>query len=183
MSHRAFALEPYPGLPAPSAVRVSGTAWRDGATLELTWQLEGPEASFSVPATAENPKRTGDLWEQTCFEVFLAVPDRPGYREFNLSPAGHWNVFRFASYRSGPEEEEAFAALPFSVSSQLGVCSVSARIDTTRLGCGMDPWLLAIATVVAEPEGRLSYWALSHPGQQPDFHHAGAFVLHLAPSE
>lgn len=183
MSYRAFVLEPFPGLPVPEDVRVSGSARRDGAMLELAWRLEGPDASFSLPGPAEKPMRSSELWEHTCFEGFLAVPGRPGYREFNLSPAGHWNVFRFASYRSGMVEEEAFTALPCSVSSQVGVCQVSARIDTTRLGCRADPWLLAIATVVATPEGRLSYWALSHPGPRPDFHHPGAFGLQLATTE
>ncbi len=183
MSDRAFVLEPYPGLPVPDAVRVSGTARRDGATLELAWRLEGPDSAFSIPVAAADPKRATELWEQTCFELFLAAPGRAGYREFNLSPAGHWNVFRFAAYRSGMAEEEAFVALPFSVSWQPGSCRVAARIDMTCLDWGGDPWLLGIATVVAEPTGRLSYWALSHPGPRPDFHHPGAFGLQLATAE
>src|SRR4030042_7193941 len=40
------------------------------------------------------------------------------YWEFNLSPAGHWNVYRFASYRKEMREEPAFASLPFRVRTE-----------------------------------------------------------------
>ena len=64
---------------------------------------------------ADMPARRDRLWEETCFEFFLAVKNSPRYWEFNLSPAGHWNVYRFADYRQGMQEEPAFASLPFSV--------------------------------------------------------------------
>ncbi|MGH8470025.1 MAG: hypothetical protein ACREVY_13900, partial [Gammaproteobacteria bacterium] len=34
---------------------------------------------------------------------------------------------------------------------------------------------LALAAVIEEKNGSLSYWALAHP--RPDFHHADAFAL------
>ena len=35
------------------------------------------------------------------------------------------------------------------------------------------------AAVVEETDGRLSYWALTHPAERPDFHHRDGFVLPL----
>ena len=35
------------------------------------------------------------------------------------------------------------------------------------------------AAVVEETDGRLSYWALTHPAERPDFHHRDGFVLVL----
>lgn len=177
MNPTDFVLEPYPGLPFPGGVQVSGMVRREGAALHLDWRLEGPAGSLALAPPAARPERRRELWEETCFECFLASPERSGYWEFNLSPAGHWNVFRFESYRAGMTDEAAVDALPFSVSNRPGICEVSVRIDTTGLGIASDPWRLAVATVVAEPAGRVTYWALSHPGPQPDFHHPDAFLL------
>lgn len=179
MTPRAFVLEPAPGLPAPAGVRLSGTARREGALLRLTWRLDDPAAALALAPPAARPERRRDLWEDTCFECFLRSPARPGYWEFNLAPAGHWNVYRFAGYRAGMADEPAFDALPFSRSGIPGGCEVSTTIDTTRLGLAAAPWELAVATVLAEPGGRLTYWALAHPGTEPDFHHAEAFRLRL----
>ena len=175
-----FVLEPYPNLPLPEGVRISGSSRRVAAILHLNWRLEGPEGAIALSPPAVQPKRLRELWEETCFECFLTSPDHPGYWEFNLSPAGHWNVFRFDSYRSGMTDEPAFDTLPFSVSSRPGLCEVTASVDTTRLGIAAAPWLLAVSTVIKESGGRATYWALSHPGSQPDFHHPESFGIQLS---
>ena len=77
--------------------------------------LRGKLAELVIPGPAARPARRHGLWEETCFEFFLGVKDAPGYWEFNLSPAGHWNVYRFAGYRQGMAEEKAFTSLAFSV--------------------------------------------------------------------
>ena len=38
---------------------------------------------------------------------------------------------------------------------------------------------LALSAVIEETDGRLSYWALTHPAERPDFHHPDGFVLQL----
>jgi hypothetical protein len=38
---------------------------------------------------------------------------------------------------------------------------------------------LALSVVVEETDGRLSYWAITHPAERPDFHHRDGFVLPL----
>ena len=42
-------------------------------------------------------------------------------------------------------------------------------------------WRVGLTAVVEDVEGRISYWALAHPGEKPDFHHPDSFVLELAP--
>jgi hypothetical protein len=174
-----FVLEPFPDLPFPGGVRVSGQARRQGSELQLEWRLEGPVGLLALPLPESPPERRHGLWEATCFECFLASPDRPGYWEFNLSPAGHWNVFRFDGYRSGMRDETAFDALPVAVAHGPGTCHVSLRLDTTQLGIADDPWLLGISTVLAESDGHVTYWALLHPALQPDFHQAAGFRIGL----
>ena len=38
---------------------------------------------------------------------------------------------------------------------------------------------LSICAVIEEIDDRLSYWALTHPAERPDFHHPEGFVLQI----
>ena len=38
---------------------------------------------------------------------------------------------------------------------------------------------IALAAVIEDDSGSLSYWALKHPAGRPDFHHADGFALEL----
>ena len=38
---------------------------------------------------------------------------------------------------------------------------------------------LGLAAVIEDKAQVLSYWALKHPAEKPDFHHAGSFVVEL----
>ena len=71
---------------------------RKGEILSLSFRVSG-EYAFGGP-TAIGSRVTG-LWEDTCFECFLANGSEQSYVEFNFSPAGDWQVFRFSDYRSG----------------------------------------------------------------------------------
>lgn len=177
----AFELVPFPSSLVPAGVRVTGEARRIGALLALRWWLEAPHGAVTI-APPERPERQDDLWQQTCFECFLAGEGLPGYWEFNLSPAGHWNVYRFTGYRAGMAEELAFATLPFSVVRESGRLEATLAIDLAPLGLAEVPWRLAIATVVAPAAGAPSYWALAHAGAEPDFHQPEAFALRLEPT-
>ena len=179
MTGAELVLAPFPGLPAPAGVAVHVTARREGPVLHLAWRLAGPAGAIAFPAPAAMPGRLRGLWDATCCEFFLAAPGRPGYWEFNLSPAGPWNAFHLAAYRAGMVEEPALQALPFAVERAPGSCDVALRLDLTPLGLGAAPWRLNVAAVVADPAGGQSFWAAAHPGAEPDFHHPDAFVVVL----
>ena len=38
---------------------------------------------------------------------------------------------------------------------------------------------LALAAVIEDHRGRLSYWALEHPVGKPDFHHPDGYTIEL----
>ena len=115
MNLRNFALTPFTPLRPGLEVAVTGSLVRDARTLAITYTLRGPLAGLVIPAPDPRPARRDGLWEATCFEFFLAAPGTPAYWEFNLSPAGHWNVYRFADYRTGMTEETAVKALEVRV--------------------------------------------------------------------
>ena len=82
-----------------SNIKITGKISRVSNRLAIHYELLGHLNDVALPMPADMPARKNALWEETCFEFFIAARDSPRYREFNLSPAGHWNVFRFAAYR------------------------------------------------------------------------------------
>ena len=99
----------------------------------------------------------------------------PGYREFNLSPSGTWQVYDFRGYRDGGEPA-AIALSPSLCDRSPQACSLAVALSPLPSG----PTLrLGLSAVIEETNGRLSYWALHHPPGRPDFHYTGAFALTL----
>ncbi len=43
------------------------------------------------------------------------------------------------------------------------------------------PLKLGLSVVIEDVDGNLTYWALAHPSDKPDFHHPDSFVLTLPP--
>jgi hypothetical protein len=103
MNHHVFALQPF--AIAQPELEIIGTLSRHSPLLNLSYTLLGAVDAVNIPAPAQLPTRHHELWQSTCFEFFLGLQGSPQYWEFNLSPAGHWNVYRFEDYRQGMIEE------------------------------------------------------------------------------
>ena len=131
MNGRSFSLQPFSPIGPPLNFKITGHIARRPRQLAIRYDLRGDLAELMIPAPADMPARRHGLWEETCFEFFLGVKDSPRYWEFNLSPAGHWNVYRFAGYRQGMAEETALTSLPLSVRRRLGLAAAGSGI-----GCG-----------------------------------------------
>jgi len=124
---------------------------------------------------------TDGLWKHTCFEAFLRPGDSPGYYEFNFSPTRQWAVYRFDSYRQGMTPMDL--ANPPVISTQRAADHLELEA-TLPLPFSADSGAarrtkLALAAVVEEESGRLSYWAGRHPQGKPDFHHSDGFAFEL----
>jgi len=180
VSDQEFTLCPFPDPGGLPAVALGGRLRRQGSRLAITFVLSGRLSEVVIPAAAARPGRRWLLWEGTCSEFFLALPGAQGYWEFNLSPAGHWNVFHLTGYRQGIAEEPAITDLPLTVRRQPDRLCLSLDLDLAALLPAAQPWLLAISAVLAHPDGRRTYWALVHPAAAPDFHHPASFILTLA---
>jgi hypothetical protein len=179
MSQRDFSLQPFSlTRPAPE-VAITGSINRSADTLSISYALTGDLKRLVIPAPADRPARRHGLWEGTCFEFFLGVKDSPGYWEFNLSPAGHWNAYRFAAYRQGLEEETAFTALPFHVRRGSDSLWLSLELEVASIVPADQSLAVAVAAVINLSGGGLIYWALAHPGSRPDFHRRDSFLVEL----
>jgi hypothetical protein len=145
----------------------------------LAYTLRGDLSRAAIPRRAEAAMRKDRLWEDTCLECFIAEGASDGYLEFNLSPAGHWNVYRFDAYRMGMREEPCFSALPIEIHVQARIMRLSCRIDLSAVGMNRRIVHMAPCAVIRSSDGQKSYWAPVHPGSAPDFHRRDAFILQI----
>lgn len=174
-----FSLKPFPGEDPPFEVKIDGTIGRSGDLLSLDCAIRGTLSEIELPPPAALPERRDRLWEGTCLELFLAEEGSGSYREFNLSPTGHWNVYRFASYRKGMREEEAFASLPFHFRRDPEALRLSLDLDLGKFLPAGKTIEAAVCAVVRSRGGGTSRWALAHPAPSPDFHRRDGFGISL----
>lgn len=183
MQLRPFQLTPFPGEAAPTGIAVAGELSRRRDLLSIRYRLSGPLERLRIPTTAANPQRRDQLWKGLCFELFLAPGDDRRYWEFNLSPSGHWNLYRFDDYRAGMQPEPAWSELPFDLRLHPSLLELELELMLNRAGLDHDlpgsALNIGISAVVADSAGHISHWALAHPGPRPDFHRRDSFSLHL----
>ena len=171
----SFTLIPFNQDAAPP-IGVTGKIERNNNELKIEYNLQ--KSQVIIPEVANNLTRQFDLWEHTCFEFFLGIKDSSQYWEFNLSPSGNWNVFRFPDYRQDIAEEMAFNQLPFRV-LQDDSLQLRAEIDLDKIIAPEQNIDVGITTVVEDEDANLSYWALSHPGKEADFHLRDSFLIEI----
>jgi hypothetical protein len=179
MISQCFSLKPFPSADILPHLKITGNISRRSVTLAINYELSGPLAKIVVPAPADMPSRKNALWKETCFEIFFYANNSDEYREFNLSPSGYWNVFRFESYRKGMQEEPAFSSLPLSVQRQPDSLQLSLELDIDKIITADQILKVAVSAVIKHINGRITYWALTHPGPQADFHRRDSFIIEL----
>jgi hypothetical protein len=134
-----------------------------------------------IPAPSD-PTRTDNLWQTTCFEFFLAVPDHPGYWEFNMSPSSEWNAYRMEEYRRvGFREEFAIQQLLFEFKKDKTSSSLAITVDLTPIIPDDQMIELGITAVIETKDGQETFWALAHPETplDPDFHLRDSFLIEM----
>jgi hypothetical protein len=179
MREHAFSLLPSPADSPPAGLSLGGSLARHGNGLAIHYVLSGQLEDLRIPAEACPPARLDGLWERTCFEFFLAVPGAEPYWEFNLSPAGHWNVYRLTGYRQGLRPEAAYADLEIEIRRGPSWLHLDLVCDLPPLAERDHLLEVGVCAVIEQKNGVLSYWALAHPGPQPDFHRRDGFLITL----
>ncbi|MGB5632716.1 MAG: DOMON-like domain-containing protein [Waterburya sp.] len=174
-----FDLVPFASNTAP-AVNITGDIERQNNQLKIEYKLTGNLSQIIIAEHADAQTRQYDLWEHTCFEFFLGIKDSTKYWEFNLSPAGHWNIFRFPDYRQDISEEMAFDSLPFTVLQQNNSWQLNLEVDLEQIIPAEQNLEVGITSVIEDQQNHLSYWALTHSEPAADFHHRDSFIVDLS---
>jgi hypothetical protein len=160
-------------------LRVTGTIGRSLNTLSVAYSIHGDLSKVAFPAPERSRARKDRLWDHTCLELFLGMKGSERYWEFNFSPAGHWNVYSFTSYRKGMREEAAYSSLPFHVRTEPDTFRLSLEVVLGRILPGGPAIEAALGAVIRTRTGAASHWALAHPGLRPDFHRRDGFRMVL----
>jgi hypothetical protein len=148
--------------------------------LFMRYTVECDTALLMLPEP-DSPVRSDNLWQTTCFELFVKPPDSERYFEYNFSPSTEWALYRFSDYRKGMAEE-MIARPRITCDYSLSHFALNAEFNLPD-GLHTKPLLVGISAVIEETGGTKSYWALAHPPGKPDFHHKDCFALQLeAPS-
>jgi len=169
----------------PGAVRAIQVFVRRSANpeLQMTFRLDGDIPRIRIPPPGV-PRIGTELWRHTCFEAFAALEGQSAYHEFNFAPSGEWTVYALSGYRNGgPVADETM--LP-----QIAVRSTDSRLELDALVrldglSAVHPRAslrIGLSAVIESSDG-LSYWALRHPTDKPDFHNADGFALLLEPPD
>lgn len=177
MKGSLVSLHPFPEVAVPHGMTLQVSVARLGSELALQYLLQGDLHEVVWPRPSPVPGRRDRLWEETCFEFFVAQARDPRYWEFNLSPSGDWNVYRFDDYRRGMREEDAIDSLPFSCRKgengfQLAVSFALERIFSIPVSLQ-----IGVSAVIQESCRRVSHWALHHGDSRADFHRRDNFLI------
>jgi hypothetical protein len=178
---RTVALACHSATPSTAVRGIHASARIGGAgKLAVTFTLDADMARVVLPRT-RTPARADELWRHTCFEVFVALPDSEAYCELNFSPSGEWAMYGFVGYRRGMAPIDVRRAPRIAMRPTprgLVLEAVTYLVDLPMPQPGMR-LRAGAAAVIEETDGRLSYWALAHPSELPDFHHRLGFVLQV----
>jgi hypothetical protein len=168
--------------------------------LQFHYRLDADIARMRVPAVRER-RQVDELWKHTCFEAFVALagsaseqvsrapPADAGlptgaYRELNFAPSTEWAAYAFTGYRAGMTPV-AMTAPQIRVESTPRSLELIAPVDIRTLFAAnaadaVHPKLkIAIAAVLEDDAGGITYWALQHAPARPDFHHPAGFSLEV----
>ncbi len=161
------------------------SAERDGAAgLRFRYVLDADLNAIRIPAL-RSAQHADELWKHTCFEAFIAASSGGDeYRELNFSPSTEWAAYSFEGYREGMASI-ALPSLPsVAVTRSAALLILEAHVTVQDLL--PEAWLapgamlqMALSAVIEDDDGRITYWALRHAPDKPDFHHPAGFILEV----
>ena len=177
-------LRPHP-LKRTDAVRSVQVAIRRSASAELkmTFRLDGDISRVSIPPVG-TPRFATQLWQHTCFEAFIAIEGQPAYHEFNFAPSSEWAVYAFRGYRDGGPVADEIMRPNIAIRSTAHRLQLDAlvRLDSLSAIHARASIRIGLSAVIETSDG-LSYWALRHAKDKPDFHDADGFAVLLEPPD
>jgi len=180
MTAQAFWLIPFPAASIPD-ITITGTISRRNNLLTLQYSVTGSIEKIFLPLPTARPGRKAELWKQTCFEFFFAKKEGSQYWEFNLSPSGDWNVYHMDAYRRvGFREETLIHGMAIEARWTSQTFSLDGKVDLSPIVLQDHAVEVGITAVLQTQDGSETYWALTHPAPEADFHMRESFILELA---
>ncbi len=146
-----------------------GSVLHSQTQLQLTYKLTGNLEKLHWPEANTEQVRELNLWEDTCFELFLSIPDKKHYYEFNFSPSGNWHSFSFSDYRKDRRASREIQLVSSNVIKDAKTASVTVCVE--HLFPDRVRYLeLGVCAILHRHPSEHHYYALGHGKEKPDFH-------------
>lgn len=158
-------------------VDITGELSVEPTRIQVRFNLGGEIHLLSYPELKSDVARADELWKTTCFEVFMKLVDQAAYWEYNLSPSGDWNVYRFQAYRQQQQREASITHIDIDVKKS------DHKLQTLTASLPLPPVLrdqplcLGVSSVVEDKQGHKHFYALNHVAAKPDFHDHKSFTI------
>ena len=185
MKQLSFQLVPFTKASARSAAsrfQINGQIRRGSKSIDIEYNISDPYFDILWPRPVNPPLREDDLWQHTCFELFLAPWGMSDYWELNFAPSGNWNCYHFKAYRENQRRERSIYS---SKITRIEIDNLTQRITASipivdRIS--KHTYSVGISAVIEDKSGTLHYYALTHTDAgKPDFHDKKSFMLTLGP--
>ena len=180
MITREFRLYPFPDTAPRFPLEITGTIARRDRTLAHcamnsgeTW---GPCCCPGRPAT---PARLDGLWRETCLEFFLPPQDSPRY--WGIQPVARrpLECAPLPGLSPGDDRGNGLCRPALLGPARAGPLAINHAIDLAGIIPTYQALDAAASAVITDRHLETTYWALTHPGPQPDFHRRDAFLIDL----
>lgn len=181
MVRQVCTLVPFDRSNCPEILVSAEVIWRQNGGIELSYGLRS-KCKDSLNGLLLKPKseitrRSDELWKHSCFEAFICWPNHQKYWELNVSPCGDWNLYSLEKYRKGMRTQSINNSPRINVHRSSMACHCNVLLE-------LDPWCpdkfnapkLGLAVVLEESNRALSYWAILHNKDSPDFHDKSCFL-------
>lgn len=172
----------HPATPCAISLAITAEVWPSelgGETaLRIQFEVTGEVGRLLVPPPALTPAPADGLWQHTCFEAFVGRSQGAVYEEFNFSPSGHWAHYAFENERQREGSGHSAGMPVIQMESSPTSLKLSARAACSGQQAGQ-PSAVGICAVIELTDGSLSYWALHHAKDRPDFHDRLGWTLSL----
>ncbi len=146
--------------------------------IDITFTVIGELSKLYVPNKNNSPQRLDNLWKRTCFETFVKESAQSNYIEINASPSGDWALYSFTDYHQ--DMADATEITDFKVDSEI---DKSKNILRCWYSVNLKPFHLpdnnldiGLSCILEDDRSALSYWAVNHKKEKPDFHLASNFI-------
>jgi glutaredoxin-related protein len=170
-----FSLIPFDPQSAPK-IYIESELNKTNESIFISYKLQGDLSSIELGDGNPKHAREIKLWEKTCFELFIK-DNNNSYIEFNFSPDFEWNCFYFEKKGNALEEYKKMELVKFDILFSNEVVHVIVELHNNMFPDHFFDGSLSagISSVIKSKNGILSYWALSHEDQRPNFHHFDSF--------
>jgi hypothetical protein len=166
----------------PFNIDITGRLSTDAETATIHYLVTGDIADVKFPPVNQQAQRRDNLWQSTCFELFVSAAGSKEYWEYNLSPSHDWAVFHFTDYRQDKSDNP--------VTQDLTVTTQRTNNKRFELRCTIElpqavktqKMELGVSAVIQDVHDKLYYYALIHCKETADFHHRDSFIIGVEPA-